>query len=273
MEGQSTTHDLDIRDDIVIKRYRSWDRREPHREWRALSVLAEYAPGLAPTPVRADVDGDPPMIVMSRMPGTPLRGTTMTEEQTVALAEALTKVHSAVPTEVVRTIQPAAWGPAAAVDKARLWAEKQPDLGTDPRVADAYALGTAWLASADPDHLTTNPMPPTLGSSDNNSANYLWNAAEGRVHIVDWEDSGQSDRAFEIAELIEHISHIDDFSDREGILDHIHLDNQEIVRVRDFRRVLALGWFLMLGPAGPFASRNPPDTLAKQADRILCLFG
>lgn len=79
--------------------------------------------------------------------------------------------------------------------KARLWADKQPDLGADPQVVEAYATGAAWLASGDPDHLTTNPMPPILGSLDNNSANYLWDTAEGRVHIVDWEDSGQSDRA------------------------------------------------------------------------------
>ena len=222
-------------------------------------------------PLRADVDGDPPMIVMSRMPGTPLRGTTMAEEQIVALAEALTKLHSAVPTEVVRTFQPAAWGPAAAVDKARLWADKQPDLGTDPQVAEAYVVGAAWLASDGPNHLRTNPLPPVLGSSDNNSANYLWDAAQRRVHIIDWEDSGQSDRAFEIAELIEHISHVDDLSDRDRVLRHVNLDDQEIVRVRDFRRLFAMGWFLMLGPSGPFAARNPVGTLEKQADRLLRL--
>ena len=78
--------------------------------------------------------------------------------------------------------------------------------------------------------------------------------------------------SIEIAELIEHISHIDDLSDRERVLDHIHLTNQEIVRVRDFRRVLVLGWFLMLGPTGPFARRNPVGRLETQAERVLGLF-
>ncbi|MEV6038094.1 hypothetical protein AB0L65_43590 [Nonomuraea sp. NPDC052116] len=58
----------------MIKRYRSWERGEHRREWAVLNVLALHAPGLAPAPVRADLDGSPPRVVMSRLPGTPLRG-------------------------------------------------------------------------------------------------------------------------------------------------------------------------------------------------------
>src|SRR5690606_1863415 len=62
------THHIEFRGDVVIKRYRSWDRGEPGREWTALKLLAEHAPGVAPSPVRAMLDADPPAIVMSRLP-------------------------------------------------------------------------------------------------------------------------------------------------------------------------------------------------------------
>ena len=42
---------------VVVKRFRSRARREPVREWTALVLLAEFAPGLAAAPVRADLGG------------------------------------------------------------------------------------------------------------------------------------------------------------------------------------------------------------------------
>ncbi|MEV1174405.1 aminoglycoside phosphotransferase family protein, partial [Nonomuraea sp. NPDC049784] len=65
MAAGRCTHRLDIRDDIVVKRYTSWGRGEPHREWAALTLLAEHAPDLAPAPVEAALDAHPPLIVMT----------------------------------------------------------------------------------------------------------------------------------------------------------------------------------------------------------------
>ncbi|MEV0827975.1 phosphotransferase family protein [Nonomuraea rubra] len=260
-----------MRDDTVIKRYRSWDRREPEREWTALTLLAEHAPGLAPTPLQAALTADPPAIVMSRLPGVPLRGRRAKTEQLVAMATALTRLHQDIPSHAVEALPAAAWHPAAAVAKVRVWADKKPDLGKDPRVSEAFARGTAWLATTAPDELITNPLPPVLGLADGNLANYLWDAATDQVRIIDWEDSGSSDRAFELAEGAEHISYIDGHFDSDHLLALLDLAPLEAIRVRDFRRLLALGWFLMLGPDGPFASRNPPGALQRQADRVLTL--
>ncbi|WP_176955470.1 hypothetical protein [Sinosporangium album] len=47
----------------------------------------------------------------------------------------------------------------------------------------------------------------------------------------------------------------------------------EAERVRDFRRLIALGWFLQLGPDGPATPHNPVGTLECQADRVLQLLG
>lgn len=269
--GQSTTHDLDIGDDSVIKRYRSWNRREPHREWRALTLLAEHAPGLAPAPIRADLDADPPTVVMSRLPGSVLRAKRVTTEQGTAMAAALTRLHQAIPTPVIQAVEPAAWGPTAAIAKVRTWADKQPNLGDTPAAHQAYRAGAAWLATTAPDKLASDPLLPVLGLSDGNHANYLWDDRDRLVRIIDWEDSGRSDRAFELAEVCEHISRVDGALDAEHLLAAMQLTRQECERVRDFRRLLALGWFLMLGPDGPFAARNPAGTLERQARRVLHL--
>jgi hypothetical protein len=59
MGGRSTTHLLEMRANVAVKRHRSWDLGEPEREWRALELLGEHAPGLAPSPVRVDLAAAP----------------------------------------------------------------------------------------------------------------------------------------------------------------------------------------------------------------------
>ncbi|MEO3796442.1 aminoglycoside phosphotransferase family protein [Nonomuraea sp. B10E15] len=268
------THDLELRDGVVVKRYRSWERQEPQREWEALTVLAAHAPGLAPAPVVAALDAVPPSVTMTRLPGVPLRGERTTDEQAEALADALGRLREAVPAAVVSSMRPAAWTPAKAVAKARTYAAgQQPDPGDDPLVRKAYAQGTAWLAGPDPDELLADPFPPVLGQADGNHANYLWDAHERRIRLLDWEDSGRNDRAFELGDLLEHVSRLDGDLDAALLLDRIGLARAERARVLGFRRLIAFSWFSMLGPAGPFAARNPAGTWERQAGRVLELLG
>ncbi|MFI7642359.1 aminoglycoside phosphotransferase family protein [Nonomuraea sp. NPDC049400] len=273
MADRFSTHSVEIGDVVVIKRYRSWDRGEPHREWAALTLLAEHAPGLAPTPVEAAFDAHPPMITMTRLPGQVLRGDHATGEQISAVAAALSQLHRAISTRVLEEVKPAPWGPAIAVDKVRKLASEQPDLGEGSEVRRAYREGSAWLASAEPDRLVVNPHPPVLGLADGNHANLLWDGHERRVRLIDWEDSGRSDRAFELGELTEHISHIDGTLDAEQLLGHIDLMPGEAERVLGFRRLIALGWFLQLGPDGAATPHNPVGTLERLAERVLHLLG
>ncbi|MGW4801335.1 phosphotransferase family protein, partial [Nonomuraea sp. NPDC004297] len=136
---------------------------------------------------------------------------------------------------------------------------------------EAWRDGAAWLASAGPDRLVANPLPPVLGLADGNHANYLWDAGEGRVGLIDWEDSGRTDRAFELGELIEHISHVEGGVDAGRLLAQVDLAPGEAGRVHGFRRLLALGWFLQLGPGGPATPHNPAGTLDRQAARVRLL--
>ena len=50
MTGRTNTHAVELGPTVVVKRFRSHDQDRHGREWRALTLLAEHAPGLAPEP-------------------------------------------------------------------------------------------------------------------------------------------------------------------------------------------------------------------------------
>lgn len=196
---------------------------------------------------------------------------TTTHQHTTALAHAITTLHEAIPTTVLADLPRASWNPAAAVAKVRTWREKQPDLGEEPTVDEAYAAGTKWLDNLDMSHLVDIDT-PVLGLADGNPANYLWDG--NRVQLIDFEDSGRSDRAFELAEVAEHIStRTEGTFNATSLLDEFDLPTATASRLRDFRRLFAYSWMIMLGPGGPFHDRNPPGTLEIQAGRLLDLLG
>ncbi|MGA5284897.1 phosphotransferase [Streptomyces griseoincarnatus] len=269
MEGQSSTHGVELRARTVIKRFRSWDRGEAEREWRALTLLARYAPGLAPVPISSQLHAEPPAVVMSRLPGSPLRGTKIGEMETAALAAALAELQTAVPLEVLRDIPPCPWNIEAAFAKAQKWCEDRPSLGGDPVIAHAYSAGTQWLSLA---RFEERSWSSIFGLSDGNLANYLWDGS--RVRVLDFEDSGRSNRVFELAEIVEHPScWVDTEFDSGSLLGHFDLSVQEVTELREVRRLLSLLWFMMFLPGRPGHLRNPAGTLEAQAGRLLDLLG
>jgi hypothetical protein len=62
-----------------------------------LSLLARFAPELAPAPVTADLNSDFPVVTMSLLPGTELSAAPVTPAQAYALAEALERLWRSVP--------------------------------------------------------------------------------------------------------------------------------------------------------------------------------
>jgi aminoglycoside phosphotransferase (APT) family kinase protein len=273
MGTPGTTHEVLVQQDrcLVVKRFRSWARGEPAREWAALTLLAEAAPGLAPAPIRADLDADPPAIVMSWLPGAQLGAGPLSPAQTGALALALQRLWRSVP--------PAGMARTASVSnctaltrQVRAMAVTGIGLGEDPLVARAWQAGTRWLDSSALDRQAAPAGEVLLGHGDCNLANFLWDGAQ--VRIVDFEDSGPSDRAFELAILVEHISAWSDAGlDADTFLALFDLAIPEQARLREVRRLAALFWLILLLPGGPASDRNPPGTLQRQAARLLALLG
>lgn len=267
------THEItvDAGRGVVVKRYRSWSRGEPAREWAALTLLAEFAPGLAPAPLRAALQADPPEIVMSFVRST-VPGARVAPSEADALGVALDQLWSAVP----RTRLAPAFGPepmpAAFARRVRsMAAAARPGAG-GLLAQEALRAGTAWLASGALDRHRAAGEDAVLGQGDGNLANFLWDGDQ--VAIVDFEDSGVSDRAFELAGLVEHLSAWPDGRlDVPSFLDLFSLTRPERARLAEGRRLFAMFWLLMLLPGGPASTRNPPGTLGLQASRLLSLLG
>jgi aminoglycoside phosphotransferase (APT) family kinase protein len=253
---------------VVVKRFRSWDRREPFREWTALVLLAEFAPGLAAVPVRADLAADPPAIEMSRLPGVPLGGSPLTAAQADALVLALGRLWKAVPGTSLAGLGAAGANASQLTRQVAAMLTAQHGLDSHGIVRRAWQAGADWFHGGALGRLDGGD--PVLGQGDSNLANFLWDGTE--VRIVDFEDSGPSDRAFELADLVEHISAWSDAGlPAEGLLGSFDLTAAEQVGVREYRRLCALFWLVMLLPGRPGHDRNPPGTLERQAERLLRL--
>jgi Ser/Thr protein kinase RdoA (MazF antagonist) len=230
-------------------------------------LLAEFAPGLAAAPVRADLAADPPMIEMSRLLGVPLGGTPLSAAQAGALALALDRIWNAVPRARLTDL----YRPEPNVSQLarRVTAMLAARRAIDDRalVCRAWQAGADWFSGGALDNLNDDVV---LGQGDCNLANFLWDGTQ--VRIVDFEDSGPSDRAFELAVLVEHISAWSDADlSADAFLALFDLSAAEQVKVREYRRLSALFWLMMLLPGSPAQHRNPAGTLERQAARLLLL--
>lgn len=268
-----TTHEVCIDQDrrVVVKRFRSWERGEPAREWAALTLLAGSAPGLAPAPVRADLDADPPAIVMSWLPGVPL-GTVppLSCAQAAALVVALERLWQSVPPARVTERMGPGLNSIALTRQVRAMVAAGPGRDEDPVVGRAWRAGITWLGKSALDREVCPDGNVVLGQGDGNLANFLWDGTQ--VRMVDFEDCGPSDRAFELAILVEHISAWSDARlGADTFLGRFGLASPERARLCELRRLAALFWLILLLPGGPAGQRNPPGTLQRQANRLLAL--
>ena len=275
-----STHGITVGEGIAVKRYRSHvdsgERRlygdEPRREWQALKLLARYAPGLAPTPVRADLDADPPLIAMSQVPGEPLGTGPVTGGQEDAVAAALSRLHHAVPPSVLATVERAPGSPQLLPDRIRDMARARDGGLLDSLPRRAYQAALAWLDSGRAEGRGAVTGRPVFAQGDPNLANHLWDGSS--VRLVDFEASGRGDRATELADFVEHVTvwaHAG--IDAGAFLARFDLDPGERREVTRLRRLFAAFWVMRLLPGGSAHRRNPPGTFERQANRLLDLLG
>jgi Phosphotransferase enzyme family len=245
--GPFSTHGIAVGEGIAVKRFRSHvdggERRlygdEPRREWRALTLLARYAPGLAPRPVRAELDADPPLTAMSQVPGEPLGTRPVTEAQEVAIAAALSRLHHAIPPSVLRTVEQAPGSPHLVPCRIRDMAHACNAGLLDPLPRQAYRAALAWLDSGWAERPGSVTGQPVFAQCDPNLANHLWDG--NSVHLVDFETSGRGDRATELADFAEHITvwaHAG--ISAEAFLDRFDLNPGERQQITQLRRLFAL---------------------------------
>ncbi|MDP4510910.1 phosphotransferase family protein [Nonomuraea turcica] len=249
------THELVFDGDVVTKRYVDGKQGGAEREWRALTLLAEHAPGLAPEPIAFEAG----VVSMTRIDGVSLRGLSVGDAQVAAMAEALDVLYAAVPPAVLETVPIRPWQRAAVRDWVRRrgaeWRSR------DPLADRAVKEGLRWLESWTPGE---SGVTPVFWGGDGNLANFLWDGA--RVRRVDFEDSGRSDRVWELAEMAEHVSMwVDGEVD---IVGRFELSPPEERLMRDYRKLHGMTWLFLLSHESP---RNPPGTFRRQVERVLAI--
>jgi aminoglycoside phosphotransferase (APT) family kinase protein len=176
------THHVTINGATLTKRYTSWSRGEPEREWTALQLLAMHVPGLTPSPLSRDP------LSMTLVPGDPLSGS-LTSAQLSALGDALDTLWSITPV------------PLRPIDVPAL--VERTVRGLTGLRSTSGVIGEAARLWSVPDGVF-EVHDPVVAHGDPNLANYLWDGT--RVRIVDFEDAGLGDRTFELANLVEHLS-------------------------------------------------------------------
>ncbi len=138
----------------------------------------------------------------------------------------------------------------------------------DPKIVSrAVDAALAWLASSDS---LPEPQLVALGISDLNPANILWDGETCR--LVDFEDGGLTDPAYELADHVEHIAgRLSGVFDRDALIDAVGLAAEERERMRAYRPLWAAFWLAMLLPGNGGFRRNPPGTTEAQATHLLAL--
>lgn len=268
---QTSTDGLTLGEREVRKEFVADHEWEAEREWACLTLLAEHAPGLAPRPLRRE-DGKTPVIVMERIPGDPLAPRPLATGQTRALGAALRRMYD-VPVQAVREagIGPRRYGAAEHPQVLVEWLADDHDLGEcrDPGLV-AEALDAARAFVADPP--VPEPRLTALGIADLNPANALWDGRD--VRLVDFEDGGLSDPAYELADHVEHLaSRLPGVYDARALADAVGLDAEERERVGAYRPLFAAFWLAMLLPGNGGWRRNPPGTTEAQAEHFMALVG
>lgn len=193
---------------------------------------------------------------MTHLPGTPLAGR-LSPVQLTALEAALRRLW-AVP---VDGLPPRRFHPSQArsVIGAGLTAAARPA----GRVGAAYDVCVSFLSSP-----TAGVDGSVVGHGDANLANYLWDGTD--VRLVDFEDAGASEVAYELGFLVEHLA--GRATDWTPLLASF-AGEVDAERLRQARLTSAAHWLLLLLPGGPAHRRNPAGTLQVQAERILTLLG
>ncbi|MGF6823740.1 aminoglycoside phosphotransferase (APT) family kinase protein [Microbacterium sp. ZKA21] len=269
----SHTHDLSLTGSEVRKRFLNWADGEADREWACLRIIDEYAPGIAPRPLRRETADGHPVVVMERLPGHPLGQEPLTAQQTTALGRALRDLYS-IRVEQIRAagIGERRYGPSTLPHALAGWLDESHDLSPcqDPAlVQHGIDAARGWLTRPD---VLPAPQLTALGIADLNPANVLWDGETCR--LVDFEDGGLTDPAYELADHVEHIAaRLAGVYDPEALSTAVGLSDDERTRMHAYRPLWAAFWLVMLLPGNGGFRRNPPGTTEAQARHLIGLIG
>lgn len=141
----------------------------------------------------------------------------------------------------------------------------------DPALIRAAVLSAReWVSIDEKD--VDRIVDPVIARGDGNLDNALWDGVICR--LVDFEEFGVSDIAYELADVLEHAScRLGRFLEPEALLAHFDLTASQERRLASFRTMMATFWLVMLLPGNGGFRRNPAGSTEDQARHVLDLLG
>lgn len=242
---------------LCLKFYRVDDRQRAGREWQALTLLQNHGHAVAPRPIYFEDDAALPAVVMEFVPGHHLGGQCLSAAELDALADAMQVLHALTPNRVAETLPPVVGSAGYMLDTLT-----RPDV---PLAGEAEAVRQAWLQSDDA-ALLREPVPAVFSGDDPQPANCLWNGTS--LRLIDFEYSGWSDRAWDLALLVEHVQSRGTPDETwEGFIDRFELSDAERRRLAASRRLMAVFWMLLLRTASSGSADMDGQRFAEQVSR------
>ncbi len=248
---------------LCMKIYRSDGRQRGKREWDTLHFLAEHhIPFVPKTFQLVHIDGID-VVVMQFVEGSNLGYKPLNEKQLETLA-AHTQQLQRLPCDDTRI--PRVVPAIERIDAIRSFLDKA--TAPDPETATCLHTMKHWVQGADP-VILLQPVDRVFSRLDTSLANAIWD--DPKLTLIDFEYSGWTEQAFDLAELIEHVQ-------SRGTSDGSW---ERFVRIFDFsprvreqvlpaRRLIAIEWVQRFWPTG---DSPPSEQLSGQIDRVLQLCG
>ena len=226
---------------------------------------------MTPRPVWFEPSPDLPAVVMSRVPGAPRDAAALSAENLVAIGEAHVAFGARGHPSPDRV---AINHPATLLSRVQAKSEQLgPDvLGAGQHDADvkmAWARGGEWLQTEEAGSIARTDR-LVFCRGDCNLVNYIFDG--DRLSLVDLEDSGMNDPAFELADMAEHLNaRAIPESAWEVMADVLQLQTTDRARYRTGRRLMAIFWLQLLVRREGLQKRRGPETPEEQAIRVLVL--
>lgn len=232
--------------DLAVKFTLRDARDRAGREYAALLVLQQAGLQIAPAPLLLDREHYQHLVVVQEwLSGQPLSRPPENDTEWELLITHFAAIHSVRP-NTSRASLPRAVLSATTAEEAHLLVQQQ--LALLPLEARSEALQqllqrlNAWI-------LPSWPAPHiALARSDPNFRNIM--RQPGAWASVDWENSGWSDPAFEIADLITHPAFIDIPEERwawvRATYQHLASDTQIGRRIKIYTAILLVWWVVRL---------------------------
>ncbi len=183
-----------------LKCYKVDGRQRVETEWRTLNALAECGYTPAPLPLAYDPDARVPIVIMEFVSGEGLGGR-LNPVQLAALEAATQSLHAITPSTLRHPLRHAEGDAPSILRRVREGEQTIAAYLPDAECHVAARLWRAWLRGPDP-ALLLESADAVFSRSDPNLANCLWDGE--RLRMIDFEYAGWSDRAVDLADLVEH---------------------------------------------------------------------